>query len=238
LSVCLLSIVSGAIAGAYSRPSGMPERLRGMPSEARTSGSEIQDMVAQQRGLIEKARQAKTPQEREEVFRAVARNVQAIARKRAEVMEQYTDRAKERVEWARTHASEVRVADLVRAMEESAEQGPPRSPFAEKPDTSQRADEPGRRSALPDEVLGARTRLEQTLRKLESLAQQCKQASSDEQRNRIKQEIGEHLKTIEEERVAILEAVLEVSEQRLRYARQRAKEAGEPHTAGPNIPAP
>jgi len=207
-----------------------------MPSETRDAGSEIQDIVARQRELIEKAREAKTPEEREEVFRAVARNVQAIARKRVEVMEQYAERARARVEWASKHASEVRVADLVRAMEEFAEQGPPRSPFSEKPGTPQRAEGPGRLSKLPDEVLAARARLEQTLSKLDSLSQGCKQARSDEQRNKIRQEIEGHLKTIEKERVAILEAVLEVSERRLRYARQRAKEAGNPQPAGPNRP--
>jgi hypothetical protein len=153
-------------------------------------------------------------------------------------MEQYAARARARVAWAREHASEVRVADLVRAMEEFAEQGPPRSPFAKEPDTPKRADEPGRRSKLPDDVLAARNRLEQTLRKLDSLSQDCKRAGSDEQRNEIKQEIERHLEAIEKERVAILDAVLEVSKRRLRYARQRAKEAGNPQSAGPESAGP
>jgi hypothetical protein len=228
LSVCLLLTASGGSTGADSRVGGMPDGLRGMPAQARTSGSAIQDLVAQQRALIDKARLAKTPQEREDVFRAVARNVQAIAQKRVEVMEIYTERARARVEWAKRHASEVRVADLVRAMEELSAQGPPRSPFAEKAETPQRAGKPGRQSTLSDEVLAARTRLEQTVSRLELLGRECMQARSDQRRDKIKQEIQEHLRTIEEERVAILEAVLKVSEQRLRYARQRAKEAGNP----------
>ncbi len=226
-----------ATAAAVSFSGTMPKELRGMTPEAKQAAAGIQDIVNQQRGMIEKARQAKTPQERREIFQAIARNVQLIAQKRVVIMEQYTERARARVEWAQKHASEVRVVDLVRAMDEIAQQGP-RSPFDEEP-AAQRADEPAQRAGLPKKVLLARTELEQTVKSLESLAKGCKETRSNHQREKIKQEIKEHLKTIEKERVAILEAVLEVSQQRLQHARQRAKEASGPSATGPeNRPDP
>jgi len=207
--------------GAGPRPSGMPRELQGMPSQATEAAQEIQDILAHQRGLIEKASQAKTAQEREEVFQAVARNVQAIAQKRVVVLEQYTQRARARVAWARKHASEVRVSDLAGAMQEFGAQGP-RSPFSDEPNTPERADSP--RARLPDKVLDARSGLQQTVKSLESLARDCRQARTDEQRKTIRREINEHLQTIEKERIAILESILEISEQRLaesRDSRQR-----------------
>jgi len=225
LFVGVVMTTEGA-AGAGPRLRGMPEGLQGMPPEVTEAALEIQGIVAKQRGLIEKASQAKTPREREEVFRAVARNVQAIAQKRVVVLEQYAQRARARVQWARKHASEVRVSDLTGAMQEFAKQGP-RSPFAGEPNVPKHADDPPR-ARLPEKVLGARSRLKQTLKRLESLTQDCKQARTHEQRKKIKQEINEHLKTIEEERIAILEAILEVSEQRLGDAKKRAKDASAP----------
>ena len=220
LSVLVVTAIAGA-AGMGPRLSGMPQELQGMPPKATEAAREIQDILAQQRGLIEKASQAKTVQEREEVFQAVARNVQAIAQKRVVVLEQYTQRARARVQWARKHASEVRVSDLTGAIQELGTQGP-RSPFNDGPNTPKRADSP--RARLPDKVLSARSELQQTVTRLESLAQDCRQARTDEQRKAIRREINEHLQTIEKERIAILEAILEVSEQRLaetRNLRQR-----------------
>jgi hypothetical protein len=202
----------------------MPHDLQEMPPKAKEAAQEIQDILAQQQGLIEKAGQAKTAQEREEVFRAVERNVLAIAQKRVVVLDQYTQRARARVQWARQHASKVRVSDLTEAMQELGTQGP-RSPFRDEPNTPRRVeDSPPAR--LPERVLSARSELKQTLQRLEALAQDCQQARTDEQRRNIKQEIQEHLKTIEQERIAILEAILEVSEQRLGDAKRRARDAG------------
>ena len=203
------------------RLSGMPQGLRGMPPRATEAAQEIQDILAQQRGLIEKASQAKTAQEREEVFQAVARNVQAIAQKRVVVLEQYTQRARARVQWARKHASEVRVSDLATAMQELGTQGP-RSPFSEQPNTQKRANSP--RARLPDKVLSARSVLQQTVKRLESLARDCSQARTDEEQKTIRREINEHLQTIEKERIAVLESILEISEQRL--AESRASRQG------------
>jgi len=215
LSVLVVTAIAGA-AGMGPRLSGMPQELQGMPPKATEAAREIQDVLAQQRGLIEKASQAKTAQDREEVFRAVARNVQVIAQKRVVVLEQYTQRARARVQWARRHASEVRVSDLTRAMQELGTQGP-RSPFNDEPNTPKRADSP--RARLPDKVLNARSELQQTVKRLESFAQDCRQARTDEQRKTIRREINEHLQTIEKERIAILEAILEVTEQRLAETR-------------------
>ena len=225
LFVGVVMTASGA-AGAGPRLSGMPQELQGMPPKATEAAQEIQDILAQQRGLIEKASQAKTAHEREEVFQTVARNVQAIAQQRVVVLEQYTQRARARVQWARKHASEVRVSDLTGAMQELGTQGP-RSPFRDEPNTPKRADD-SPRARLPDKVLSARSGLQQTIKRLESLAQDCRQARTDEQRKKIRREINEHLQTIEKERIAILESILEISEQRLGDARDRAKDAGVP----------
>jgi len=230
LLVGVVMTTAGA-AGAEPRLHGMPEALQGMPPKATEAAAEIQDLVARQRGLIEKARQAKTPEEREDVFRAVAGNVQAIARERVVVLEEYDQRARARVEWARKHASEVRVSDLTGAMRELAKQGP-RSPFASEPNTGEpnapkSADDPPH-AKLPEKVLDARSRLKQTLGRLESLAQDCKQARTDAQRKKIKEEIHEHLKTIEEARIDILEAILDTSEQRLGEAKKRTRAANAP----------
>jgi len=225
LFVGVVMTASGA-AGAGPRLSGLPQELQGMPPKATEAAQDIQDILAQQRGLIEKAGQAKTAEEREEVFQAVARNVQAIARKRVVVLDQYTQRARARVQWARKHASEVRVSDLTGAMQELGTQGP-RSPFVDESNAPKRADD-SPRARLPDKVLSARSRLQQTVKRLESLAQNCRQARSDEQRKKIRREIVEHLQTIEKERIAILESILEISEQRLRDAKDRAKDAGVP----------
>jgi len=106
-------------------------------------------------------------------------------------------------------------------MQELSTQGP-RSPFNDKPNTPLRADSP--RARLPEKVLSARSELQRTVTNLESLALDCRQARTDEQRKAIRREINEHLQTIEKERIAILEAVLEVSERRLaelRDSRQR-----------------
>lgn len=195
-----------------------------MPPKARETASEIQRIVTEQHGMIEKARQARTPEEREKVFRAIARNVRDIAQKRVAVMEHYTKRARERVQWARKHASEIQVSDLVGAMGEFTEQKPPRSPFDEQTDDVRRGDDSPRRPALPQTVIGARNRLERTMTRLRSLGDECKQARTDEQRQKIKREIAACLKTIEEERVKVLEAVLEISEKRLRWTRQQAKD--------------
>ena len=111
-------------------------------------------------------------------------------------------------------------------MQELGRQGP-RSPFGDGPNAPKHAgDSPHAR--LPEKVLSARSRLKQTVKRLESLAQECKQVRTAEQRKKIRQEINEHLKTIEEERIAILEAILEISEQRLEDAKKRAKDAGVP----------
>jgi hypothetical protein len=225
LFVGAMLTTSGA-ASADPRPSGMPQQFQEMPSEAKDAAQEIQDILTRQRGLIEKAGLAKTAQEREEVFRAVVRNAQTIARKRVVVLEQYTQRARARVQWARKHASEVRVSDLTGAMQQLGSQGP-RSPFREEPSTSQRVDD-SPNARLPERVLSARSGLKQTVKHLEALAQDCRQARTDEQRKKIRREIQEHLKTIEKERIAILEAILEISEQRLGDARDRAKDAGVP----------
>ena len=187
-----------------------------MPPEATAAAQEIQDILARQRELIEEASQAKTAQEREEVFQAVARNVRAIAQRRVVVLEQYARQAKARVQWARKHASEVRVSDLTGVVQELGTQGP-QSPFNDEPDNSKRADSP--RAKLPDKVLSARSELQQTVARLESLARECRQARTDEQRKTIRREINEHLQSIEEERIAILEAILKVSEKRLAEAR-------------------
>ena len=225
-----LTLVAGAtMALVAAPPRGMPEELRGMPAEVGEAAAEIQQIVNQQRGLIDKARQAKTPAEREEVFRAVARNVQGIAQKRVVIMEQYAKHARARVEWARKHASEVRVSDLIGDMDGFA----PRSPFAEKPDAPQRDDGPNQPAVIPKPLLSARNTLKQTMTRLQSLETACKRARSDEQRKKIKQEIEEHLSTIQMERVAILEAVLKLSEKRLQGARQRAKQAGVPPEIDP-----
>jgi hypothetical protein len=225
LFVGVMLTTSGA-AGADPRPSGMPQQLQEMPPKATEAAQEIQDILARQRGMIEKASQAKTAQEREEMFQAVARNVQAIAQKRAVVLEQYTQRARARVQWARKHASEVRVSDLTGAMQELGGQGP-RSPFGDEPNAPKHAgDSPYAR--LPEKVLSARSGLKQTIKRLESLAQDCKLVRTAEQRKKIRREIREHLKTIEKERIAILEAILEISEQRLGDAKKRAKDVGVP----------
>ena len=226
LAVGAALIVAGAVATAASPPRSVPAELRGMPSQVRETASEIQRIVTEQRGMIEKAHRAKTSEQREEVFRAITRNVQDIAEKRVVIMEHYAKRARERVQWARKHASETQVSDLVRAMEEFAEQGPPRSPFAEQTGDARHGDDSPRRPRLPQAVLDARNNLERTLTRLRSLGDECKQARTDEQRQKIKQEITACLKIIEKERVTVLEAVLEISEKRLRWARQRAKEAG------------
>lgn len=220
LFVVVVMVTAGA-GGEGPRLGGMPHELRGMPSKATEAVQKIQDILTQQRGLIEKASQAKTAQEREEVFQAVARNVQTIAQKRVVVLEQYTQRARARVQWARKHASEVRVSDLTGAVQELGTQGPS-SPFDDEPSHSKRAD--STRAKLPDKVLSARSELQQTVARLESLAQDCRQVLTDEQRKTIRREINEHLQSIEKERITILEAILEISEQRLaesRSSRQR-----------------
>jgi len=237
-------IAAGAMGAAALRSRGMPEELRGMPAEVREAASDIQDIVSRQRGLVDEAAQAKTPEERQEVFQAVARNVQVIAARRVVIMEQYAKLAKARVEWARTHASEVRVSDLVQAMDEFAGQGPPRSPFADEVDTTRNGDQAAGHSGLPEEVLDARDRLKQTMARMQALGEECRQADSDEQRDNIREEIEKHLASIHRERVAILELVLEVSEQRLQWARRRANAAGAPtatdhqNQTKPDIPAP
>jgi hypothetical protein len=208
----------------------MPKELRVMPPQIARTAAEIQEIVDRQRGLVEKARQAKTPAEREAVFQAVADNVQLIAKKRVAALEQYVQRARARVEWAKRHASEVCPADLVvgqafppdlaRAMEESAGGRTPRSPF--ESDAARRADAPASRQKLPEAVVKARDKLEQSMRQLESLAQKAKEARSDRERDEIGREIGGHWRTIEQERIAILEAILQLAEKRLAEARRRA----------------
>jgi DNA-binding ferritin-like protein (Dps family) len=197
-----------------------------MPPKATEAAQEIQDILAQQQGLIARASQLKTAQEREDVFQAVARNVQAIAQKRVVVLEQYTQRARARVEWARKHASEVRVSDLTGAMQEFGAQGP-RFPFSDDPNTPQRAD--STRARLPDKVLDARSELQQTVNRLESLARECRQARTEEQRKKIEREINEHLQSIQKQRIAILESILEISEQRLADSRDSRQRFGGDH---------
>ena len=225
LFVGVVMATYGAV-GAGPRPGGMPQELQGMPPKAAEAAREIQDILAQQQGLIAKASQVKTAQEREDVFQAVARNVQAIAQKRVVVLEQYTQRARARVEWARKHASEVRVSDLIGAMQEFGAQGP-RSPFSDEPNTPQRAD--STRARLPDKVLDARSELQQTVNSLESLARECRQARTDEQRKKIRREINEHLQSIQKQRIAILESILEISEQRLADSRDSRQRFGGDH---------
>jgi hypothetical protein len=212
-------IVAGDVVGADSFPPSVPAKLQGMPSEIRETASNIQRIVIEQHGMIERARQVKTPEEREEVFRAIANNVQDIAQKRVAVMEHYTKRARERVDWARKHAANIQVSDLVHAMGESAALRPPRSPFVVPTNDARARD-------LPKTVQSVRSRLEKTMTRLRSLGEECKQARTDEQREKIKCEIAACLRTIEEERVTVLEAVLKTSEKRLRWARQRATETG------------
>jgi hypothetical protein len=229
--------VSPAADGAHG---AMPEELRGMPPQVARTAAEIQEIVDRQRWLVEKARQAKTPAEREAVFQALADNVQLIAKKRVAALEQYVERARARVEWAKRHASEVRPADLVvgqafqpdpvaghafppdlaRAMEESAGGRTPRSPF--ESDAARRAVAPLSRQKLPESVAKARDKLEQSLRQLDSLAQSAKAARSDRQRDEIRRQIDAHWKTIEQERIAVLEAILQLAEKRLEDARRRA----------------
>jgi hypothetical protein len=221
-------IAAGAMGAAAFRSRGMPEELRGMPPEVHETASEIQDIVSRQRGLIDKAAQAKTPEDRQAVFQAVARNVQVIANRRVVIMEQYAKLARARVEWARTNASEVRVSDLVQAMDEFAGQGPPRSPFEEERHAPPRGDRAVDHTGLPRELLGARERLKQTMARLQTLGKECRQAETDEHCDKLRNEIERHLEQLQQERITILALVLEVSERRLQWARRRAKEAGVP----------
>ena len=57
-----------------------------------------------------------------------------------------------------------------------------------------------------------------------TLREQAGKARSDEERTAIRREIERHLKVVEKQRVAILEAALEVSEKRLDWARKRAEQ--------------
>ena len=106
---------SGAAAAALAPPAGLPEELRGLSPKARQAAATIQEAVQSQHDLIERAKEARTPEEREEIFRSIARNVQAIAQQRVAVLEEHTKQARARVAWAREHADQVKVQDIVRA---------------------------------------------------------------------------------------------------------------------------
>jgi chromosome segregation ATPase len=202
----------------------MPKALRGMPPQVREAAARIQQVLQRQRGLIERAQRAKTPEERQAVFEAVARNVSEIAALRVTIMKAHADRARERVAWARRHAEQVKLSDLVAASRGLAGRGAPRSPFdghkpAPEPKTGPL---PQELAELPDAIARARQELERTHARLAGLRQAAKTARTDEQRAEIRAEIEKHLRTVESQRVAILEAVAQVSERRLAWARKRA----------------
>lgn len=223
LAVGLFATV--AMGGAVAPPAGMPEALRGMPPKAREAAAALQQILERQRGLIAQAQQAKTPEERQAVFAAVARNVRTIAQQRVVLMAEHAHQARKRVEWARKHASQVKVSGLVGAAKDLAQRGPPRSPFAEGGDLPE--PKPGplpqELAELPASVAKARAEVERTQAQLARLREKSTTARSDAERATIRREIEQHLKTIETQRVAILEAVLAVSEKRLAWARERAE---------------
>ncbi len=219
-------VVAGSMASAAPPVESMPAPLQGLPPKARKMASELQRIVTEQQGMIQRALEAKTPEQREHIFRDINRNVQAIAQKRVAIMEQYTERIRARVQWARDHAAKVQVSDLTRTMEEFARPGPPQSPFAKQPDDVRPRDGSHRMAGLPRTVQSVRNRLARTMSRLHTLERESERAHSDEQRDKIRREIAACLKTIEKERVTVLEVVLTLSEERLRRARQQAQVTG------------
>jgi hypothetical protein len=218
-------IASAATGAALAPPAGLPEALRGLPPKARQAAAAIQQAVQNQHDLIERAKQARTPEEREEIFHTIARNVRAIAQQRVAVLEEHTKLARARVAWAREHADQVKVQDLARAAVKRDAPGQPRSPFEQQdPPRPERGPLPQGLARLPASVAEARGTVEQSLARLETLREQAGKARSDKERTAIRREIERHLKVIEKQRVTILEAALEVSEKRLAWARKRAEQ--------------
>ncbi len=216
----LLACVSAASA---AHGGGLPKTLQDIPPEARQAAAAIQQAVQRQHGLIEKTKQATTPEEREAIFRSVAQNVQAIARNRVLVLEEHAKLARARVKWAREHADQITVHDLVAAHREAP--GQPRSPFEKSKATrSEKGPLPKQLSKLPPSVAKAREAVKQSAERLDALRQQATTARTDAERDAIRRETERHLKAIGAQRVAILEAALDVCEQRLAWARKRAEQ--------------
>jgi len=225
--VFLASVFAVASTGgrAAALPAGLPEALRGLPPEAREAAEAIQQALQAQHALIERAKQARTPEEREAIFRSVAQNVQTIARQRVVVLEEHTKVARARVKWAREHAAHVNVQALVGATTRDDALGAPRSPFEpQKPPHAGKGPLPKELAPLPASVAKARAVVEKSLARLDVLREQSTKARTDEERAAIRRETERHLESIGAQRVAILEAALEVAEKRLAWARKRAEQ--------------
>jgi len=207
-------------------PAGMPVELLGAPQKAEERSREIKKIVEKQIALAQKARQARTLEDRMKVIQALKANVRKIAQKRVAIMEAFTAQARSRVEWARKHASEVRVEELVRTMQQLSHRGPPLPPSpGETAPTRNRAGlaMPQELIALPEEVRAARIKLERARNRLQAMRSEIRQARTEADREGIRKEIEQHLKTVEQTRVGLLEAVLEISEKRLSWARSRVR---------------
>ena len=138
------------------------------------------------------------------------------------VLEEHAKRARARLKWAREHADQITVQDLVAAGRETS--GQPRSPF-EKPKQAGPAKGllPEPLTKLPPSVAKAREVLEQSAECLEALREKARTARTDQERDAIRRETERQLKVIGTQRIAILEAALDVCEKRLAWARERAK---------------
>ena len=228
------AVASDARSETVTAPAGMPEALAGVPPRARELSREFGEFAEKQMALAQKVRQAGTLEERLKAIQALKANVRAIAQKRVAIVEEFAAQARARVEWARKHASEVRVEELVRSTKQLAHRGSPLPPPpGERPPPQPRAGlgMPPELIALPEEVRSARGKLEQARNRLQEMGAEIRQARTEEERERLRNEIKQHLKTIEKTRVALLEAVLEISEKRLQWAKNRAQETGGPRRA-------
>ena len=125
--------------------------------------------------------------------------------------------------YAQGNADQISIQDLVAARRDAS--GQPRSPF-EKPKSprSEKSSLPEKLTKLPPSVAKAREAVKQSAERLDALRQQATTARTDAERDAIRRETERQLKTIGAQRIAILEAALEVSEKRLAWARKRAEQ--------------
>lgn len=225
------AVASDARSETVTAPAGIPEALAGVPPQARELSREFGEFAEKQIALAQKVRQAGTLEERLRAIQELKANVRAIAQKRVAIVAEFAAQAQARVEWARKHAAEARVEELVASMQQLAHRPAPPPPPLEREDAPKpRANLalPQELIALPGEIRSARKTLEQARNRLQEMATEIRQARTEEERERIRNEIKQHLRTIELTRVALLEAVLEISEKRLEWARSLTQERRRP----------
>jgi len=210
VAIGALLAAAAVLAAEALPPRGMPENLRGMAPEAREALGEIRKIAEQQRALAQQAPRAKSAEEREAIFRAISENLRKIADLRVRILEHQLARAKARLEWAKPHAAQLRLAQVVLAMKQAG--GPPRGPVAPGPNGGP--------------VAEARRKVEEAISRLEALQQRAAKAASDEERRTLRHEIEKELHAVEQQHVAGFEAIVSALEERLAWARRQAANQG------------